>query len=156
MGLFTKLIDKLTGRAALKRRGLLPFFDGTRQRWGDPFLLWRKIFTHPLIDLNRHGAAADVGREPETSEYVQALTEIFGVARWDDRCKKGLTDWEVLDLVRKLSTHLMALKKNISPGPTSSPSSASAASSGREPQKPATSEPSASGSIPAESTSAAV
>lgn len=139
MKILTAIKDRLTGRAALQRRGLLPFFDGIRQRWADPFLVWRALYNHPVVNLEKHGAAADEGSEPETTEYIKAIVEVFGVQRWDDVTRTGLTDWEILHLIPQLSSHLVALKKNTSPGPTSSPPTEPVSSSGQAPQSEVTS-----------------
>lgn len=119
----------LTARR-LRNRGLFQWHDGTRKRFSDPFTLWRAILSHTGINLSRNADAIDAGAEPECSDAIKGLCEVFGCNRWSDTTKTGLLDREVLGLLSGLTDYIEALKKNGSPGltspsPTDSPSSTS-------------------------------
>jgi len=99
-----------------KPRGLFEFHDGTKIRRADPFVIWRKLFTHPKLNFQEHLALAEQGQEPETTATIECLCEIFGVSRWDEAAQTGLTDWEILALVGQFQECLELLKKSSSPG----------------------------------------
>lgn len=107
---------------------LLRYWDGTGWRYGDPFLLYRKLWSHPTLNIEAQAPLVDAGQEPETTEFVTSLAEIFGVERWDPDTGRGLTDWEVLDCFQQLNEYMVALKKNTSGSPTSLPPTESASS----------------------------
>lgn len=107
-------------KSFLRRRpGLFRFHDGTRMRSIDPFKAFRTLIHHPEFNLDAHPPLVDLGAEPETTVTVKALCEAFGVRRWDDSTATGLTEWEILDLLRQFEVYLDALKKNGGSGPTS-------------------------------------
>jgi hypothetical protein len=138
-------------RRRLQDRGLFRYHDGTRVRYADPFVLWRALNNHPKMNLKTQADFVDVGQEPETTIVVTAFCDVFDVQRWDDGKRTGLMDWEVLDLINQLEGFLAPLKKNISPGQTSSPLTESESSMGSEgPPNEATNSSSGSGSTPNE------
>ncbi len=151
-----RLLTQFFSRRAAKRfereRALFRFFDGTRWRAVDPWSTWRAIAGCETFDFKRQGFLVDQSSEPETSHCIAALCQIFGVSRYDDSAKTGLTDWEIISLYLDLSAYLEALKKNTSPGPISSPPSARASSpeedTFQESRDGVTSSCSASGSTP--------
>lgn len=100
-----------------RHRALFAYWDGTRTRYADPFLLWRGILNHPKFNIETMPAFVDAGQEPETSICLAALRDVFSVEAWDDSRKCGLTTWETLNLLTSLVTYLEALKKNIGPIP---------------------------------------
>lgn len=106
-------------RRRLARRELLRFWDGAAWRYADPFQAWRRLSHHATIQIDAHWKAADRGDEPETTELVLAIAEVFDLRRWDGI--DGLTDWEVLDVFARLMGYLDDLKKKHNPSPTSSP-----------------------------------
>lgn len=98
-------------------RGLFPFHDGTRQRWGDPDTIYRNLASGKVA-LSQIADAADRHEEPETTQAIELICGAFGVQRWDDRNQTGLTDLEVLDLPVLLARYLESVKKNTSTGST--------------------------------------
>ncbi len=130
-------------RRRLARRELLRFWDGTAFRYGDPFLLWRRMKHHDKVEIDAElWTAANDGSEPETTQLVEIVAETFGVAHFDG--EKGLTDWEVLDLYAGLLDYLVELKKKHNPTPTSSPPTDSESST--SPDLPNEPDPSSSAS----------
>lgn len=118
MGLFSKIFGRLAARRQTRQRELFEYWDGSTIRRGDPFRLWRALKNHQKMNMD-DAPLIDAGQEPETTIFVEAIAEVFGVQRWDG--KKGLIDWEILNLLFDLSDYNIALKKNISPMPISSP-----------------------------------
>lgn len=116
-----------------RRPGFFQYFDGQRDRFGDPFAIWRAIASHPTVNFADAASAIDEGREPETTQAIVALCEIFGVTRWDEATGTGLTDWEVANLFGDFSDYLDALKKNTNSGPISSAPSEPESSTPQEP-----------------------
>jgi len=98
-------------------RGLFPYHDGTRQRWGDPFTIYRKLKSSD-VDLGQIGDAVDRQEEPETTQALGLVTEAFGVQRWNDEGQTGLTDLEILALPVLLGNYLEGVKKNTGTGST--------------------------------------
>jgi len=135
-------------RRRLARRELLRYWDGTRTRYGDPFLLWRALTHHDTIQLGTHWDAAENGEEPATTELVTATAEIFGVSRFVQEATgtaSGLTDWELMGLLEQLVDYIDALKKKHNPQPTSSPPTDSESSTSPGPPNEAENSGSASG-----------
>lgn len=151
-----RFIREMRARRAARRfereRALFRFFDGRRWRSVDPWSTWRAIAGCETFDFKRQGFLVDQSSEPETTRCIEALCRIFAVERYDDAQRSGLTDWEIISLYLDLSAYLEALKKNTSPGPTSSPPMAPASSPATQdspaPQSEATNSCSASGSTP--------
>ncbi len=102
-------------RRRLRQRAIFAYHDGTRTRYADPAQIWRSLLNHPDMDLAEMGPPAEQGKEPAASTVLAALAEIFAVERWDESSKRGLTDWEILDLPHQFDEYLATLKKNISP-----------------------------------------
>ena len=113
------LIRRALARRKLGKRELFVYSDGTQTRRGDPFLIFRSIFNDPRIDLYRDKDLIDLGAEPETTKAVEVLSDAFGVTRWDGQ--RGLTDWELLALLKEFTAYMEALKKNGNPSSTLSP-----------------------------------
>lgn len=101
-------------RRRLASRGLFPYHDGRRLRHADPFTVWRLLHHHPELNMEAIGPLVDEGREPETSQLIAALAEIFDVLRFDDASGRGMTDWEILGLLAELDEFLDGVKKNSS------------------------------------------
>lgn len=108
---FFDLVTAIFRRRRQRRMDLLRYWDGTGWRYGDPFLLYRKLWSHPELNIEAQAPLVDAGQEPETTIFVTALAEIFGVERWDPDTGRGLTDWEVLDCFQQLNEYMVALKK---------------------------------------------
>lgn len=119
-------------RRATKQRLLFQYHDGKQTRYGDPFGLWRALHAHPTLNLERDADALDRGEEPAATQAITALCQIFGVQRWNEQTGRGLTDWEVCDLIVQLQQYLDALKKNTSAGPTSPEPTGLPSSTGQE------------------------
>ena len=134
-----------------RQRALFEYWDGCRQRRADPFLTWRRLFADPAVNLLDLLPLADQGKEPETTQVIEFLCRAFGVERYDERTGQGLTDWEVLRLLSQFHQYLEALKKNTSPGPTSSPPTAQESFGNPAHPSAATSGPWDCGSTPAAS-----
>jgi hypothetical protein len=117
-----------------RQRGFFHYFDGTGDRWGDPFFIWRAIASHPKVNFSDITGAMDAGQEPETTDALNALCEVFGVQRWNPETQAGLSDWEIMNLLGDFSDYLDALKKNINSGPTLSPPTEPESSTLQEPQ----------------------
>jgi hypothetical protein len=109
-------------------RLLFRFHDGRQTRAVDPFKVWRELRNHPTFDFQSKLPLVDKGLEPATTDCVNALCDIFGVERWNEAWERGLTDWEILNLLDYHAQFLDTLKKNINGGPISSPPTDSASS----------------------------
>lgn len=105
-------------RRQLKRRALFAYHDGTRIRYADPAIAWRDLVNHPTMDFGETVPLAAQGKEPATTTLLNALAEVFSVERWDESTGRGLTNWELLDLLRQFDEYLAALKKNTNPSRT--------------------------------------
>lgn len=99
-------------------RGLFPYHDGTRQRWGDPFTIYRKIKGGD-VDLDHVQDAVNDQQEPETTQAIEMIAHAFSVQRWNDESQTGLTDMEILALPVLMGQYLDGVKKNTSIGSTS-------------------------------------
>lgn len=137
----------------LAGRGLFRYVDGYGHAvYGDPFRIWRELSNHPQLNLEAMADEIDQGAHEETTIAVNAVCDVFHVHRWNGT--DGLTDEELLRLLASMIDWLNAVKKNSSPGLTSSLPMASASS--KAPAVPAepTNPPSDSGSTATASTPA--
>ncbi len=98
-------------------RGLFPYHDGVRQRWGDPFTIYRRLKSGD-VDLGQIGDAVDRQEEPETTQAIKLVCNAFDVTPWDDGTETGLTDMEILDLPKSMGDYLGGVKKNSNTGST--------------------------------------
>lgn len=133
------LLDLVRRRNTEKQRLLFRFDDGRQERAVDPFKVWRELQNHPTLNLERDLPFVDDGVEPETTNCLAAICQIFGVERFDPISGDGMTDWELLNLLEGLAAYLEALKKNISGGPTSPAVTAAESSTSQAPPSAATS-----------------
>lgn len=138
-------------RRRLQGRGLFVYHDGARTRYGDPFRLYRALDHHPKMDLDKHAPLCDAGQEPETTLVVDSVCEIFGLARWNDATRAGLTDWEVLGVLNRFAVFIDSLKKSTSPTLTLLEPTGLPPSTSQDSPVPLTSEASDSGSMPSAS-----
>lgn len=111
-------------RRRQRDRLLFRFWDGTRHRAVDPFRVWRDLQGDQTVQLDAMAPMVDQGQEPETSLVVGAIARAFGVERWTEESRVGMTDWEILNLLADLNDYLLDVKKKHSPGLTLSPSTA--------------------------------
>jgi len=100
----------------LRKRGLFPYFDGRKERWGDPLAISRKLLHESPVVLANIGPFVDEAKEPETTQFVEAVASAFGVKRWNAETETGLTDEEIKHLVLVFMDFLDGLKKKPSPG----------------------------------------
>ncbi len=113
----------------LRRSGIyFRYFDGQRVRYGDPLQLYRAFVHHPA-NLAVLAPAVDEQKEPETTQFLQAICEIFGLHRYDPATGRGLTDAEILGVVDQFYRYLEEVKKKLGPGWTSLQATAGASSS---------------------------
>jgi len=138
-------------RRRLGRRALFLYHDGARWRWGDPAEIWRKLLSHPKMNFADMMPLAHQGHEPESGIVLAALAEIFDVRPWDEVSRSGLTNWEVLDLLRQFDEYLSALKKSTNPSRMPWQLSAYGYSPGQDSPDPATNSSADSSSTPNES-----
>lgn len=127
------MIWNLLRRRRLRRRGLFCYHDGRKTRWADPMAVWRHLCNHSQVNMDTVADTVDAREEPETTNFLTALCEAFGVQRFDSETTSGLRDGELFDLFYALSDHFSALKKNSSPGPILSPPTESESSIFPEP-----------------------
>jgi len=108
-------------RRRLKGRGLFCFHDGQRYRYVDPLRMWREIECHEKFNLETDPPLVAARQEPESSHFISAMCEAFGIERFDDETHRGMIDEELMELFVKLADFLGAVKKNIDTGQTSPP-----------------------------------
>jgi thiamine pyrophosphate-dependent acetolactate synthase large subunit-like protein len=110
-----------------RRRGLFRYHNGRRWVYADPLPLYRKVLKEAdqLVVL---GAAFDQQKDPEASEFVQKLAEIFELTRYDPQTGRGLTDAEVVAVFQQFDAFLREIRENFFPGSTSPPRSAGGSS----------------------------
>jgi len=100
-------------RWRLKRSGaLFRYYNGQRIVWADVLVLYRKIIHHEA-DIISLLPAVDKQEEPETSQFVEVVTEIFGLTPYDQASGKGLTEWEIISVFMSFLEHLDQLKKKV-------------------------------------------
>jgi hypothetical protein len=76
-------------RWRLKQSGaLFRYFDGHRIVWGEVLILYRKIIHHPA-DIVSLLPAIDNQQEPETPQFLEAVTEIFELTVMIRTAEKG-------------------------------------------------------------------
>jgi hypothetical protein len=103
-------------RWRLKRSGaLFRYYNGRRIVWGDVLYLYRRILHHDP-DIVSLLPAVDEQKEPETSEFLKAIEEIFGLRRFDPETGSGLTESEIVVLFQRFLHHLEHLKKKVDHG----------------------------------------
>lgn len=99
----------------LWRKGFLfRYFDGRSIRYVDPRPIYRQIVYHPdriteLLD------AVERDSEPETTQFIDALADIFQVVRYDPATGKGLTDRQVVELFVAFCQFCADVKKKVNP-----------------------------------------
>lgn len=118
---------EIFSKGLLVGRKLFKYSNGLRIVHGDPFLLWRKMCSHP-VNLQELLPALESGAEPDATKAIDALVEVFGLVKLDPATGKGLTDWEVVEVLDSFNQYLASLKKNGDPGPTSQPATDSLSS----------------------------
>ena len=97
------------------KRCLVPLLQRPPNCLGDVLTLYRKIIHHEA-DIVSLLPAVDNQQEPETTQFLEAVTEIFGLTRYDENSGKGLTEWEIIAVFMRFLEHLNELKKKVLPG----------------------------------------
>lgn len=136
-------------------RLLFRYYNGRSRVAADPMQLWRALLNHPSLNLENAGAILDAGKEPESSELLQVLADIFGLVRFDPKTGAGLTDLEIVDVAGQFNEYMDIIKKKLSPGPMPPPRGDSESWISLDPQVEPPSASSDSSSMPEEPTSAA-
>lgn len=121
---------------ASRERELFAFSDGQSMRRVDPLVAWRKLWSHPEIDLSSelkitanplmsgqsvYTAAEVYAAEDRVRELVR---DVFGVRRWSEQ-QVGLTEAETDDLLASFMAYIGDLKKKRNPSPMTPPPSES-------------------------------
>jgi hypothetical protein len=88
-------------------------------RRGDPLAIWRGFATHKTFDLSKHLNEHDavspftIGVDDEATRICcQAAKDVFLIPDFDDR--QGLTDNELIGLMKQFFSYSMSLKKSFS------------------------------------------
>ena len=102
-----------------KDKRLFKYWDSTQWRYIDPVTAFRKCQHHEAMDWDNKGTLIEAGSEPETTEYVQAICDIFDVEKYDESTGEGLTETELAGLLNHLTEWLLGVKKNTSGSSTS-------------------------------------
>jgi hypothetical protein len=116
--MFGWVMNWLERRRRTRTRLIYRYWNGVAWRHGDPFSIWRGILNNPKIDVLESLGDVDQGIEPITGQVLSVVSEAFGLVRWDEARRTGLTDMEVVQVLLGLSEYLSRIKKNGSPGPT--------------------------------------
>ena len=111
-----------------RKRLLFRYWDGQRDRRGDPVAMFRKLVSHPTFRLDMHPRLVDEGDEESIEETIQATCDVCGVSRWSEE-SPGLTQMELLELFTAFCDYVAGLKKNIVFGSIRSPATAESTSS---------------------------
>ena len=114
----------------LRDKSLFRYFDGKRQRYGDPWALWRKLSKNPTAELATLAAGMEAGDVADAELFLRIVADVFGLHRWDDVRQWGLLDWDVRDIFDRFCDYIADVKKNFSPPPTPTPSSDGTACNG--------------------------
>ena len=121
-------------RRRYQRRGLFVFRDDRgRLRAIDPWRTARALLNHGRFNYPDDVPLAFAGQEPEATNLVEMVAEVFGVRRYDESTGAGLSDQELAGLVMNFEDFNAAQKKNTSPGPISSPPTGLESSDSPEP-----------------------
>ena len=105
------------------------FWDGRQIRYADPFRIWRELTQDEQVNLERLLPEMDDMQCPAIETALAHTCKVFGVARWNETTQTGLTDLEILNLLRDVMEWTAYIKKNSSPGRTSPPSTPAPTSS---------------------------
>ena len=124
------MLSTITSYFRRRGKNVLPYWNGTRTVYGDPFKLYRELIHGAdfLID-DFLIADVDAGKEPETTKVIEHVCKVFGLTRWDPVTCHGVTDLEVVRILLKVFSWTNEVKKNSNPGPTSPTATTDATSS---------------------------
>ena len=117
------MFSQLTSYFRRRGKNVLPYWNGTRQVYGDPFKLYRDLMHGADFVIDDYLIAdVDAGKEPQTTKIIEHVCKVFGLTRWNAETCTGVTDLEVVGILLKVFSWTNQVKKNSSPGPTSPPS----------------------------------
>lgn len=118
-----------------KRRFLFRYHNGVRRVAADPLVILRRIMQQ-ADELQVLATLFDQMREPEATEYIMRVADVFGIVRWDPERNVGLTDLEVLDVLRRFNALISEVRDRFFSGSIRRPSmdgeSSSSAASANE------------------------
>ncbi len=103
-------------RRRARRRALFIYWNGAEWRYGDPAILWRKLFARPDVNVESILPLADAGHEPEASTLHDHLVDVFELEPYDSATARGLTAWEVHEVLNAFSACVRTLKKKFNRG----------------------------------------
>jgi hypothetical protein len=127
--LFDRWRKKRRTARMLAAGAIFSYWDGQKFRYADPFKLWRDLTQDEKVNLERLLPEADDADGRAVDALVAHVCRVFGVTRWDEAARSGLTDLELLHLLQSTLRWTAFVKKNSSPGPTLPPATAAATSS---------------------------
>jgi hypothetical protein len=102
---------------------LFRYFNGEKWVAADPLPIYRRLRAEAdrLVVL---ATAWDEQRHPEANEFVQLVSEIFGLKAFDPHTEKGLTETEIVQVFAEFDLFLKEVRDRFFPGSTSSGSGA--------------------------------
>jgi hypothetical protein len=106
-----------------RKRLLFRYYDGEKWVAADPLRIYRKI-TKEADHLVALATAFDQQRDPEASEFIDLVAEIFGLVRYNPVTGAGLTDSEVAGVFQQFDAFVVEIRDRFFPGSTSQPVSA--------------------------------
>jgi hypothetical protein len=108
--MFGWLIDSIRRWRRNRSRAVFRFFDGKRTRAVDPWAVYVALEMHPKYKHDMAEAIRE-GELEETEIAVAAASEIFGVPRYKNNEKLGLTDGELVELLASFVLYTTESKK---------------------------------------------
>lgn len=98
------------------RRLIYRYWNGARYVWADPLDLWMRLSSADL-DWEEAFEEAERGNREKIREITDTLTRIFNAVPFDPATGRGLTLWELIDVMDGFVGWLDALKKKHNDGP---------------------------------------
>ena len=101
-----------------KARKLFRYWDGLRTRNEDPLELQVRLETHPTCRWDTHPVLAEQGDLEAYRICLAAIRDVFGIPQFDSTTSAGLTQLELMELLKSFAAYIEALKKNTGNSPT--------------------------------------
>lgn len=98
-----------------KQRMIYKYRDGKTIRRGDPLVIYRALKNHQTFNYDEHLTAHDNGDDEATKACAQGTRDAFEIPLFDG--KVGLTENELVALLKHFTLYVLDLKKNSSPLP---------------------------------------
>lgn len=118
--------DKIAGVEFNKN--IFPYHDGVQERFGDPLRIDRLLNTY--LGGDRKGAMQRINSPapeiavPAMEKLLNAISQAFGIPRFDDKTGEGVGTEDVLrGTLNKFLDWMIVKKKNIGTLPMSAPTS---------------------------------